>query len=105
MFSAVGEHARRLRPSAPVAAQPASQHGKHPPLKEFGMNKDHVKGATNEVTGNIKKEVGRATGDRSMEVKGHARELKGKLQQGVGDAKDELRDDRDLDRDVDRDLD
>jgi uncharacterized protein YjbJ (UPF0337 family) len=69
------------------------------------MNKDHVKGKTNEVTGEIKQQVGKLTGDRSLEAKGHARELKGKVQQGVGDAKDELRDDRALDRELDRELD
>ena len=69
------------------------------------MNKDHVKGATNQVTGEIKEQVGKMTGDRSMEIKGHARELKGKLQQRKGDAKDELRSDRELERDLDKDLD
>lgn len=68
------------------------------------MNKDHVKGATNEATGSIKKEVGKMTGDRTMQIKGQAREVKGKLQQGVGDAKDQARADDDLDR-TDRKLD
>jgi len=69
------------------------------------MNKDHVKGATNEVTGNIKEQVGKMTGDRSLEVKGKATELKGKLQQRKGDAKDELRADREVEREIDKDLD
>ena len=62
------------------------------------MNKDHVKGATNEATGSIKKEVGKLTGDRSMQIKGQAREVKGKLQQGVGDAKDDVRAENEADR-------
>ncbi|MBC5783143.1 CsbD family protein [Ramlibacter sp. USB13] len=66
------------------------------------MNKDHIKGATNEVTGEIKERVGRMTGDKSLEVKGHARELKGKLQQRVGDAKDDIREERELDREIDK---
>ena len=71
------------------------------------MNKQQVKGATNEVTGSIKKEVGKMTGDTTLEAKGAAREVKGKLQQGVGNAKEDLKTDRDLeaDRKVDRDLD
>ena len=72
------------------------------------MNKDHVKGATNEAAGEIKKQVGKMTGDRSTQIKGHAQELKGKLQQGVGDAKDDVRAERDLDREerkLDKDLD
>lgn len=71
------------------------------------MNKDHVKGKTNEVTGEIKQEVGKMTGDRSMQARGQARELKGKVQQGIGDAKDDLRAERDLDeadRKLDKDL-
>jgi uncharacterized protein YjbJ (UPF0337 family) len=63
------------------------------------MNKDHVKGATNEATGSIKKEVGKMTGDRTMQIKGQAREVKGKLQQGVGDAKDDVRAENDVERD------
>ena len=57
------------------------------------MNKDHIKGMTNEATGEVKEQVGRALGDKSMEVKGHARELKGKVQQQKGDVKDALRTD------------
>ena len=71
------------------------------------MNKDHVKGATNEATGSIKKEVGKLTGDRSMQIKGQAREVKGKLQQGVGDAKDDVRAENEADREerkLDKDL-
>ena len=55
------------------------------------MNKHQVKGATNEVTGSIKKEVGKMTGDRTLQAKGQAREAKGKLQQGLGDAKEIVR--------------
>jgi uncharacterized protein YjbJ (UPF0337 family) len=63
------------------------------------MNKQQVKGATNQVTGKIKEEAGRLTGDRSTQAKGAAREVKGKVQQGVGDAKESLRQDK-LDRDM-----
>ena len=70
------------------------------------MNKDHVKGATNQATGEIKQQVGKLTGDKSLEIKGHARELKGKLQQRVGDAKDDVKAERELDNlEKDRDLD
>lgn len=56
------------------------------------MNKQQIKGATNEATGEIKEQVGRMTGDRSMEARGHAREMKGKVQKGVGDAREALQD-------------
>ena len=55
------------------------------------MNKHQVKGATNEVTGDIKKQVGKLTGDRTLQAKGQARELKGKVQQGVGNAKEDMK--------------
>jgi uncharacterized protein YjbJ (UPF0337 family) len=57
------------------------------------MNKQQIKGMTNEATGEVKEHVGRALGDRSMEAKGHAREMKGKAQQKLGDTKEALRDD------------
>jgi uncharacterized protein YjbJ (UPF0337 family) len=63
------------------------------------MNKQQVKGTTNEVTGKIKEEAGRLTGDRSTQARGAAQEVKGKVQQGVGNAKESLRDDK-----VDSDL-
>lgn len=72
------------------------------------MNKHQVKGMGNQATGEIKEQVGKMTGDRTLQAKGQARELKGKLQKGLGDAKESLRDDRDLnrtDRDIERDRD
>ena len=60
------------------------------------MNKHQVKGTANEVTGSIKKEVGKMTGDRTLQAKGTARELKGKAQQGVGNAKEDMKADRDI---------
>jgi uncharacterized protein YjbJ (UPF0337 family) len=84
-----------------------------PATKEFQMNKQQVKGMANEATGKVKKEVGKATDDHTLQAKGAARELKGKAQQGVGNVKEDLKDanadadaaakdthhrDRDLDR-------
>ncbi len=57
------------------------------------MNKQQVKGVTNEATGKIKKEVGKAMDDQTLQAKGAARELKGKAQQKMGDAKEALKDD------------
>ena len=58
------------------------------------MNKQQIKGMTNRVTGEIKQQVGRLTGDKSTVVSGQAREAKGKLQQGLGDAKEVVRHDQ-----------
>jgi uncharacterized protein YjbJ (UPF0337 family) len=62
------------------------------------MNKHQIKGATNQVTGEVKEQVGKLTGDRSTQVRGHAQEMKGKVQKGLGDAKETVRRDRELDR-------
>jgi uncharacterized protein YjbJ (UPF0337 family) len=62
------------------------------------MNKNQIKGATNQVTGEVKEQVGKLTGDRSTQVRGHAQEMKGKVQKGLGDAKETVRRDRELDR-------
>lgn len=56
------------------------------------MNKDQVKGATKEATGEIKEHVGRALNDREMEAKGHAKEMEGKLQKNLGDTKEGVKD-------------
>ena len=62
------------------------------------MNKQQVKGMTNRATGEIKQQVGRLTGDSSTVVKGQAREAKGRIQQGLGDAKEVVRhEERELD--------
>jgi uncharacterized protein YjbJ (UPF0337 family) len=63
------------------------------------MNKHQVKGVTNQVTGEVKQQVGKLTGDRSTQARGTATEIKGKLQKDMGDAKEIARNDqRDLDR-------
>ena len=58
------------------------------------MNSDQVKGMTNQATGEIKKQVGKMTGDRTTEVKGQARKTEGKLQEGIGNAKESVRRDQ-----------
>lgn len=71
------------------------------------MNKQQVKGVTNEATGKIKKEVGKAMDDHTLQTKGAAREVKGKAQEKMGNAKESLKDDE-VAKDVhhrDRDLD
>lgn len=68
------------------------------------MNKQQVKGATNEATGAVKKEVGKLTGDTATRASGAAREVKGKVQKNVGDAKEAVRhNDREATRDSDLD--
>lgn len=68
------------------------------------MNKHQVKGMANQATGEVKQQVGKLTGDASLQAKGHATEAKGKVQKKLGDAKEVLRnDDRKLSqREIDR---
>ena len=56
------------------------------------VNKTQIKGMTNEATGEVKEQVGKMTNDRDLQARGHAREMKGKLQKGLGDAKETLKD-------------
>ena len=58
------------------------------------MNKHQVKGVTNQVTGEVKRQVGKLTGDRSAQASGGARRVKGELQKGMGDAKEVARSDK-----------
>lgn len=57
------------------------------------MNKHQVKGLANQATGEIKQQIGKATGDESLRARGQARELKGKAQEKMGNAKEVLRED------------
>lgn len=56
------------------------------------MNKDKVKGKTNEAVGAARRNAGDITGNESMEAKGAGQEMKGKGQGVVGEAKDKLGD-------------
>lgn len=60
------------------------------------MNKQQLRGAANQATGSVKREVGKLTGDRSLTAKGHARDLKGKVQKDLGDSREVARNDREL---------
>jgi uncharacterized protein YjbJ (UPF0337 family) len=69
------------------------------------MNKHQVKGITNRATGEVKQQVGRLTGDSSTVARGQATEAKGRLQQGLGDAKEAVErksEERRIDREVSR---
>jgi uncharacterized protein YjbJ (UPF0337 family) len=55
------------------------------------MNKDQVKGRTRTVTGKIKESVGKATGDKDLEVKGTAEKVGGKARSTYGDIKDDVK--------------
>ncbi len=68
------------------------------------MNKDHLKGTWNDIKGKVKEEIGHRTGDTSTEAEGFGDRIKGRVQEGIGDLKDSLKEgaDRVLDKDRDR---
>jgi uncharacterized protein YjbJ (UPF0337 family) len=55
------------------------------------MDKDRVAGAAKQAAGGVKEAVGKALGDRTMEVEGQAKKTEGKVQNAVGGAKDAAR--------------
>jgi len=57
------------------------------------MNKDQLKGMKNELVGEVKEQVGKATDDKELQVRGHAREFAGKAQKKIGDIKEAARED------------
>jgi uncharacterized protein YjbJ (UPF0337 family) len=63
------------------------------------MNKDQIKGKIEEIKGDIKERIGGATKDRSTQAEGWMENKKGKLQQGVGNVKEELDKDQPATRD------
>lgn len=56
------------------------------------MNKQHVKGAANQVKGAVKEAYGKVANDPAARVGGKIDQLKGKAQVAVGDVKDSLKD-------------
>jgi uncharacterized protein YjbJ (UPF0337 family) len=55
------------------------------------MNKDRVNGTIDEVVGSAKRKAGKLTGNTPLRVKGIAQQVKGKLENTVGKAKDVVR--------------
>ncbi|MES1156472.1 MAG: CsbD family protein [Alphaproteobacteria bacterium] len=55
------------------------------------MDKEHVKGAADKVSGAAKDAIGKATGNDKLRAEGAIDKAKGAVRQGVGDVKDALR--------------
>jgi uncharacterized protein YjbJ (UPF0337 family) len=56
------------------------------------MDREHVKGAADKVKGAVKDTVGKATGDKKLEVEGKMDKAKGAAHNTAGDVKDAVRD-------------
>lgn len=55
------------------------------------MDREHVKGAADKVSGAVKEGIGKATGDASMQAKGKLDKAKGEARQAAGDIKDAMK--------------
>jgi uncharacterized protein YjbJ (UPF0337 family) len=56
--------------------------------RDKAMNNDRVKGTINEVVGSTKRKIGDLAGNTSLQVEGVAQQMKGKLENVLGRAKD-----------------
>lgn len=56
------------------------------------MDKEHIKGGVDKAKGAVKDAVGKAIGDKGMQVDGKVDKAKGEGRQALGDAKDAARD-------------
>ena len=56
------------------------------------MNKDQVKGAAKDVAGKVQEGVGRAVNSPEQEAKGLAKQAEGKTQKTYGDVKEAVKD-------------
>jgi uncharacterized protein YjbJ (UPF0337 family) len=52
------------------------------------MNEDQIKGKAKDVGGKIQEGVGNAVGSSEQQAKGLSKQVEGKVQEKVGDAKD-----------------
>ncbi len=55
------------------------------------MNKDQVKGRVEQAKGSVKETTGKVTGDRDLEAEGTVDKTAGKVQAGLGDAKEKVK--------------
>ncbi|MCK0512394.1 CsbD family protein [Aromatoleum buckelii] len=55
------------------------------------MNKDQVKGRVKTVEGTVKEVTGKVVGNKSLEEKGKAEKVVGKVQSGYGDIKEDIK--------------
>jgi uncharacterized protein YjbJ (UPF0337 family) len=56
------------------------------------MNKDQVQGVTTELAGKVQEAAGELTGNREQEAKGILKQVEGKGQKALGDAKEIVKD-------------
>ena len=58
----------------------------------MSMNKDQVNGRVEETKGSIKEATGKVIGDKTLQAKGNIEKNLGKVQEKVGDIKQDVKD-------------
>ncbi|CAN5899131.1 hypothetical protein BH11PSE12_BH11PSE12_34070 [soil metagenome] len=56
------------------------------------MNKDQVKGTAKEVAGKVQQGAGNLVGSKKQQAKGLAKQASGKIQKGAGDTEENIKD-------------
>jgi uncharacterized protein YjbJ (UPF0337 family) len=56
------------------------------------MNKDQVKGRAEEAKGKVKEVAGHMVGNKDLELEGNIQKNVGKVQAGIGDVKEKVKD-------------
>lgn len=56
------------------------------------MNKDQVQGRLDQAKGHVKEQAGKAVGNDRLRAEGQLDKTSGKIQAGVGDAKEKVKD-------------
>jgi len=51
------------------------------------MNKDQVEGEVKDVLGKVQEQAGKLVGSKEQQIRGLAKQIEGKMQKGIGDAK------------------
>jgi uncharacterized protein YjbJ (UPF0337 family) len=82
-----------LDPNSLAAANFVSApHSTSNKTEEHVVDKDRIKGGARQAKGSVKEAIGKVTGDRKTEAEGATERTVGKVQSGVGKAKDAVRD-------------
>ena len=55
------------------------------------MNKDQVKGGAKDLAGKVQQQAGKLTGSKEQQAKGLQKQASGKVQKGVGDAREAIK--------------
>ena len=67
------------------------------------MNKDQLRGRTNQAKGKVKEISGKLIHDKQLENKGRSQKIVGRIQAGYGDLKDDIQGHTDLDDEIQKD--